>query len=78
MSSLAVRSYTASNPSTTGQIMGESWAGKPTSVYDNHRPEYHSWKPVSSGNVPIFPGVTTISSDMTQISSPSPYPGVGR
>jgi hypothetical protein len=78
MSSLAARSYISNNPAGTGQIMGESWAGKPISVYDNYRPEYHAWKPVSTGTVPIFPSVTAIKSDMTQIASATPYPGVTR
>lgn len=76
MSSLAVRNFTSSNPATTGQIMGESWAGQPTSVYNSYRPEHHAWKTVSNGQVPIFPTVTPIVSDMTQIANPSPYPGV--
>ena len=76
LSSLAVRNYVSSNPASIGQQMSESWAGKPISVYDNYRPEYHAWKTVSNGTLGNFPVATQVTRDMTQIANPSPYPGV--
>lgn len=76
LSSLNVRSYTSSNPATSGQILGEAWAGKPTNPHNNPRPEFQAWQTVSNGKVNAYPSATRIMSDMTQIASPSPYPAV--
>jgi hypothetical protein len=78
LTSLSTRPYFGTNPAATNQLLGESWIGKPTSVYDNYRPEYHAWNSVSNGHVPSVGQVTDIKSDMTLVSSGSPYPAVSR